>query len=106
MSGWKDRRGSAHSRRYGAAWRKCRAAVLRRDMRLCQPCLALDRTTQAEEVDHITNKAAGGRDGMENLQAICVPCHIEKDKREARAANSKRPVVGLDGWPIEQGDAQ
>ena len=102
MSGWKDRQGSAHSRGYGAAWRKRRAAVLRRDLGLCQPCLALGRTTQAEEVDHIKNKAAGGTDDMENLQAICVPCHIEKTKREARAANSKRSVIGADGWPIEQ----
>ena len=76
--------------------------MMRRDPGLCQPCLDLGRTTQATEVDHIINKAAGGTDAMENLQAICVPCHIEKTKREARAANSKRPAVGLDGWPIEQ----
>jgi 5-methylcytosine-specific restriction protein A len=73
-------------------------------MRLCQPCLQAGRTTEAKEVDHIINRAAGGGESLENLQSICTPCHAEKTKREAMAAKSTRPVIGLDGWPITQGE--
>jgi hypothetical protein len=96
---WKDR-GSAHSRGYGHAWRKLRAAVLVRDMGLCQPCLQRGRTTPAVAVDHILNKARGGTDHTDNLQSICVECHLEKTLEEARGRKAP-PAIGPDGWPIE-----
>jgi 5-methylcytosine-specific restriction endonuclease McrA len=97
---WKDR-GSAHSRGYGHAWRKRRAAVLVRDLGLCQPCLRAGRTTVAVAVDHVLNKARGGTDSTDNLQSICDACHAEKTMEEARHSTLP-PQVGLDGWPVEE----
>ncbi|MCB0086363.1 MAG: HNH endonuclease [Caldilineaceae bacterium] len=41
-------------------------------------CLALEKTTQATEVDHIIPKRAGGSDAFGNLQALCKSCHSAK----------------------------
>lgn len=98
---WKDRRGSASSRGYGAAWRKIRAVALRRDLHLCQPCLKQGRTTPATAVDHIINKAAGGTDELSNLQSICEACHAEKTAAEGNDGKKKMIQIGLDGWPID-----
>jgi 5-methylcytosine-specific restriction protein A len=89
---------SRHSRGYGSQWDKLRIAVLRRDMGLCQPCLANNRTALATEVDHITPKAKGGTDDIGNLQAICRPCHT--DKSTAETGKRVRPTIGADGWPV------
>ena len=67
-------------RGYGTAWRKLRAKVMKRDNYLCQVCLP--QMTKAKEVDHITNKAKGGTDDMDNLQAICIGCHRAKTANE------------------------
>lgn len=84
-SGWnRQNRGSAHSRGYGAQWRKIRARVLDRDKHLCQPCRNLGRLTTASAVDHIINRANGGGDDPMNLQAICTECHKAKTQAESR----------------------
>jgi 5-methylcytosine-specific restriction enzyme A len=77
-----------------------------RDMWLCQPCRKQGRTTAAIQCDHITPKAKGGTDELDNLQAICQPCHQAKTDREAAEAQGRtlRPRVGFDGqgnpiWP-------
>lgn len=98
---WKDH-GSAHSRGYGAAWRKRRALVLVRDLGLCQPCLRAGRTTQALQVDHIINKARGGSDHTDNLQAICLECHTEKTQDEAHPGKVRRVFDVETGWPVEE----
>ena len=69
--------------------------VLTRDDHLCQACLSRDRVTPANQVDHIVPRAKGGSDDMDNLQALCKPCHDAKTKTEART--SKR-FVRDDGW--------
>jgi len=79
-SGWsKDRAKqpvmTTTERGYGYAWRKIRDSVMLRDQGLCQVCLSNGRTRLAAEVDHITRKADGGTDDVENLQAICRECH-------------------------------
>lgn len=95
---WADR-GSRQSRGYGAVWEKLRVRVLKRDDYLCKVCLAKGRITAATQVDHIKQKAKGGTDDLDNLQSICDPCHADKTYREnGRIA---RPVIGLDGWPID-----
>lgn len=83
-SGWKEwtKGKSASQRGYGAGWRKRRLRVLLRDEYLCQPCLKVGRLTEANQVDHILNKADGGADDDLNLQAICVECHKRKTARE------------------------
>jgi 5-methylcytosine-specific restriction protein A len=91
-----------HERGYGAAWVKRRAAVLARDLHLCQPCLTHGRYKTATQVDHITPKASGGTDDLDNLQSICTACHNDKTKAEAAEAQGRklRCVVGPDGWPV------
>lgn len=75
-------RGSRQERGYGAEWEHLRKIVLRRDKGLCQACKAIGRVGRAKAVDHIKPKAEGGTDELENLQAICVPCHAAKTAME------------------------
>lgn len=75
-------RGNRHERGYGNAWLKVRAAVFRRDCGLCQACRRTGRVAEATDVDHITSKANGGTDDMDNLQALCRDCHRAKTARE------------------------
>lgn len=81
-------RGTSTERGYGSAWRRLRLRVLRRDCGLCQPCLRANRVTLAQQVDHIIPKAEGGSDDMENLEAICAPCHNVKTQRESMRSRS------------------
>ncbi len=76
------KRGTRHERGYGADWEKRREHVLYRDNGLCQPCLREGRCTPATAVDHVKEKADGGTDDDDNLQAICDPCHKAKTARE------------------------
>lgn len=89
---------SRHTRGYGTQWTKDRALILRRDSGLCQVCMRAKRVTHATQVDHITPKAQGGTDALDNLQAICKPCHTVKTIMET--GKSVRPQIGLDGWPV------
>jgi 5-methylcytosine-specific restriction protein A len=83
--GWtSEGRPSAEERGYGSEWRKVRNLVMVRDHGLCVPCRKAGRVTLAREVDHIVNKARGGGDNVENLQAICLPCHKAKTAAEAQ----------------------
>jgi len=62
----------------------------------------LNKLTEAKQVDHITPKAQGGTDDMDNLQSICVECHTTKTQLEAAEAQGRKakPTIGVDGWPI------
>ncbi|MEG6507059.1 HNH endonuclease [Nitratidesulfovibrio sp. 1201_IL3209] len=75
------RRGSSHSRGYGAAWRRLRADVLR-DEPLCRECARQGRVTPATDVDHIVARSRGGTDDRANLQPLCHRCHSRKTARE------------------------
>lgn len=74
---WAGKRPSARER-YGSGWDKLRAQVMRRDQWLCQSC----RIRSATDCDHITPKAQGGDDSMDNLQALCRACHKAKTLSE------------------------
>ena len=101
-SGWADyNAGRTNSERgYGAAWRKLRAWVLRRDLGLCRVCAQAGRITPATEVDHIVSKAEGARrkwtrhqvDGHDNLQAICANCHKAKTANESASRPARDPA--------------
>lgn len=97
VGNWSDKP-SRHARGYGSAWDRARKQALTRDKHLCQPCLKRGFITEAKAVDHITPKAKGGSDDIENLQAICEECH--KDKTAADEGWSRPRRVGLDGYPI------
>ena len=75
-------------RGYGYAWQKLRKVILARDYYLCQPCKRKGLLTEASEVDHIKEKANGGTDDPDNLQAICTPCHRAK----TGAGKKSRPL--------------
>ena len=94
--------GSAHSRGYGQTWRNIRTWILRRDKHLCQTCKAAGRLTPATEVDHIINKAQGGTDHPDNLQAICHRCHGVKTQAESRGSHG---TVGCDSNGIPRDPA-
>ena len=71
--GWGSGRG-------GRPWRRKRAAILLRDEYTCQSCGVI---TLELEADHIVNRARGGSDDEDNLQALCVPCHKAKTAAES-----------------------
>lgn len=60
----------------GPAWDKTRRAVLERDQGTCAYCHA-----EADTVDHIVPKAAGGTDHPANLVAACRRCNGRKQDR-------------------------
>lgn len=95
---WVRKRNTAHERGYGSGWRKARAAALSRDNGLCQDCLAKGRTTPATQVDHVTRKALGGGDELDNLRSLCRDCHDAKTRRDN--GQRERLEFGDDGWPI------
>jgi 5-methylcytosine-specific restriction protein A len=67
---WSDaRRATAAERGYDAAWRKQRAAYLKRN-RECVNCGA-----PATDLHHITRMADGGTDDDGNLEPLCHACH-------------------------------
>lgn len=99
---WEKKR--EHRTLTGRPWRRLRDAVLLRDGYRCQGC---KRLCLAEELecDHIIPLAKGGKDTMENLQALCAGetgCHAAKSRREAAQAAGHRvkEEIGSDGWPV------
>lgn len=94
---------SSTARGYGAAWRKLREQILRRDSYLCQcdKCQGGKvRVLPAHDVDHIRSKAQGGDDSPENLRAVNRQCH-KRITVEQRGDKPKRRI-SVDGWPIEE----
>ena len=57
--------------------KRLRAQVMRRDNRTCQRC-----GNPATDVDHKRNRAEGGTDDLDNLEAICPSCHDMKTAAE------------------------
>ena len=82
----------------GYTWQKIRERVFSRDCGLCVPCQLKGKITPATEVDHIQPIHKGGTDSLDNLQSICDECH--KDKTADDKGYTRRPEIGLDGWPI------
>lgn len=80
-----QRRGSAASRLYGAAWRKARALFLSENP-WCVHCLARGSNFKvvATVVDHIVPHRGDLKLfwDQENWQALCKPCHDIKTATE------------------------
>ena len=68
--------------RGGRPWRRLKQSVHERDLWTCCQC---GRVTMDLECDHIINKASGGTDDIDNLQALCKPCHKAKTQAESAA---------------------
>lgn len=81
---WQSTKGSAHSRGYGAHWRRLRALILTRDP-ICKAC----SRRPSNQVDHVVPKSQGGSDDPTNLRGICDGCHKAKTGLDARAGRRK-----------------
>lgn len=92
---------SRHSRGYDRHWDKLRKRILERDKHLCQECKRNGRIAAGNHVDHIVAKAKGGMDDASNLQTLCLTCHEAKTARDK--GHRVKPVIGPDGWPLENG---
>lgn len=72
---------------------------------LCGHCEEKGRATLATQLDHIVPLEKGGldfdRDGGKNRQGLCVACHDVKTRKD-RALRDRAPIIGLDGFPIEE----
>lgn len=70
---------------------------------LCVHCKAQGRVTAATELDHILALENGGADDdPDNWQGLCSDCHKEKTAEDM--GYRKRVAVGLDGWPVGEGE--
>jgi 5-methylcytosine-specific restriction enzyme A len=76
-------KGSAHSRGYGAEWRRLRATILARDP-ICKGGwdITCGGRNLSQHCDHIVRKEDGGTDDPSNLQGLCAPCHRMKSACE------------------------
>ena len=94
---------SRHQRGYGSAWDRQRLAILARDKHICRcaECVRLGRVRNATQVDHVVPRGRHGTDDPSNLQAINRQCHKIKTQQEQGRPMRERPVVGLDGFPVE-----
>jgi 5-methylcytosine-specific restriction protein A len=77
-------RPNAYQRGYGSkAWYAMRQRVLVRDAWACQQCGRVCADKREAHVDHITPKAQGGQDVMENLRTLCIRCHSRKTAKKS-----------------------
>ncbi|MFD4457685.1 HNH endonuclease [Nocardia sp. NPDC058480] len=70
------------------------ARIRERDAHACQICGA-----PGNEVDHITNRAAGGTDDDRNLRVLCTEHHRAKTQAEAAEGHARRRARGR--LPVE-----
>jgi len=100
----------AHFNRDGNVKRLRGSQLMKRNARflrqhpLCVECERLGLVGAAEEVDHRTPLAKGGRDHESNLQGLCRRHHKEKTARDFDLHTW--PEVGADGWPKASGGAR
>src|SRR6266436_449647 len=64
-------------------WKKIRETVYLRDKEICKKCgrkcNRLNRDLGKIQCDHIISRKDGGLDEMNNLQTLCLKCHMDKD---------------------------
>ncbi|HEY1914252.1 MAG TPA: hypothetical protein VGH27_01640 [Streptosporangiaceae bacterium] len=75
------------NQRYGAAWRRARAACLERANWRCEIRLPGVCIGAAREVDHILGAASDP--GHTRLRAACKPCHAKVTAQQGNAARGK-----------------
>ena len=69
-------------RKYGRShWKRLRNEFLLSHP-FCEMCLKEGVMTKANEVHHIRPLSIGGGDELDNLMAICTPCHSRITSRE------------------------
>ena len=65
------------NKRYGARWRRIRAAYIAQHP-LCEDCLDKGLTTPVAEVHHVLPLDHGGSHDFSNLRSLCKPCHSKQ----------------------------
>lgn len=104
MARRRDSRGAAaqeYRRWYWTArWRHRAKAQLEAEP-LCAMCMARGLVVVATVADHV-EPHRGDPDlfWAGPLQSLCASCHSSDKQREERGGRP-RPVIGLDGWPVE-----
>jgi hypothetical protein len=75
-------------------FKKQRLKVLARDNRVCQYCGAED----ANHVDHVVPKVAGGGDELDNLLTSCKKCNLLKGRKSLAffLGSTSAPTVSPD----------
>jgi 5-methylcytosine-specific restriction enzyme A len=61
---------------------------------LCAECARQGRVRAAEEIDHVIALADGGSDTDDNVQGLCLPCHVAKSTREREQRRGRAPTAG------------
>ena len=80
-----------HSRLNARRWDAVRSGVFESDGWRCRQCGKAGRL----EVDHVVPLKRGGDPlALDNLQALCRACHIEKTRRE----NRRPPTPAEAAW--------
>ena len=76
----------AHNWR-GGKYKYVKRQVLERDAYTCKSCGHCE--PEIMEVDHLTEKSAGGSNEVDNLQTLCPNCHARKTRafRKTRVPN-------------------
>jgi len=72
--------------------RERRKRLLRRQANKCAACGAGPLTADQVQGDHVLALADGGADTDENMQALCLTCHLAKTRmeNEKRAKQARR----------------
>lgn len=67
-------------------WRTLREWIFNRDKEICQickrKCNRINYDSGKIQCDHIEPKEVGGSDNPNNLQTLCLKCHMEKTKKD------------------------
>jgi 5-methylcytosine-specific restriction enzyme A len=86
-SNW-DRR--PPSKAYSGRWASIARKVLQRDGFICQLAFPGICKRRASQADHITAVAEGGTNELDNLRAVCPPCHRRRSAQQGAAAVNQR----------------
>ena len=63
---------------------------------LCVDCQAKGRVALAEHLHHVIPLAQGGTHDPENLEGLCVACHLRRHGQRPR-----KQRLDASGWPID-----
>jgi len=88
-SGWATHRPAANAYAYRSGWQATVKRVLERDCYQCQLRYPGVCVSRAREVDHIVQPEAGGTDDLENLRAVCTPCHRRRTGQQGALAKQR-----------------
>lgn len=81
-----------HLRLFGLDMKRQRERVFLKSKGKCRSCrVPIDWDTF--EMDHIVSKGIGGCDCLDNLQALCGPCHVKKHNRYPKFGTGRAEAI-------------